>query len=63
VLGVKPWLSRRPVLGAFVEMQQGSRRYLVAGDAKQTDLIPSAPANYSRWSQKMLFAVFLLFNW
>lgn len=37
-LGVKPWLARRPVLGVFVEMQQGARRYLVAGDAKQTDL-------------------------
>jgi uncharacterized protein len=37
-LGVKPWLSRRPVLGVFVEMQQGSRRYVVAGDSKQTDL-------------------------
>jgi hypothetical protein len=37
-LGVKPWLSHRPVLGVFVEMQQGSRRFLVAGDSKQTDL-------------------------
>ena len=37
-LGVKPWLTRRPVLGVFVEMQQGSRKYLVAGDLKQTDL-------------------------
>jgi hypothetical protein len=37
-LGVKPWLSRRPVLGIFVEMQQGARRYVVAGDAKQADL-------------------------
>jgi hypothetical protein len=37
-LGVKPWLSRRPVLGVFVEMQQGARRYVVAGDAKQADL-------------------------
>ena len=31
-LGVKPWLSRRPVLGVFVEMQPGARRYVVAGD-------------------------------
>jgi hypothetical protein len=37
-LGVKPWLSRRPVLGVFVEMQPGARRYVVAGDSKQTDL-------------------------
>lgn len=37
-LGVAPWLSRRPVLGVFVEMQQGSRRYLVAADSGQTDL-------------------------
>ena len=37
-LGIKPWLSRRPVLGVFVEMQQGPRRYVVAGDSKQTDL-------------------------
>jgi len=37
-LGVKPWLARRPVLGVFVEMQPGARRYVVAGDSKQTDL-------------------------
>src|SRR5207248_8501102 len=37
-LGVKPWLSRRPVLGVFVELQQGVRRYVVAGDSKATDL-------------------------
>ena len=37
-LGVKPWLTRRPVLGVFVEMQPGARRYVVAGDAKETDL-------------------------
>ena len=37
-LGVKPWLTRRPVLGVFVEMQPGARRYVVAGDAKDTDL-------------------------
>lgn len=37
-LGVKPWLSRRPVLGVFVEMQPGARRYVVAGDSKETDL-------------------------
>jgi len=37
-LGEKPWLSRRPVLGVFVEMQPGARRYVVAGDSKETDL-------------------------
>jgi uncharacterized protein len=37
-LGVKPWLSRRPVLGVFVELQQGSRRSVVADDSKETDL-------------------------
>jgi len=41
-LGVKPWLSRRPVLGVFVEMQPGARRYVVAGDSKETDLQRSA---------------------
>jgi hypothetical protein len=37
-LGAKPWLSRRPVLAVFAEMQFSARRYVVAGDAKQTDL-------------------------
>jgi hypothetical protein len=37
-LGVKPWLSRRPILGVFVEMEQGSRQYVAASDAKQSDL-------------------------
>jgi uncharacterized protein len=37
-LGVKPWLSRRPILGVFVEMEQGSRQYIAASDAKQSDL-------------------------
>ena len=37
-LGVKPWLSRRPVLGVFVEMQPGARRFVVADDTKETDL-------------------------
>ena len=37
-LGVKPWLSRRPVLGVFVEMEQGSRQYIATSDAKQSDL-------------------------
>ena len=34
-LGVKPWLTRRPVLAVFVEMQQGARRYLVAATRKR----------------------------
>lgn len=37
-LGVKPWLSHRPVLAVFVEMQPGARRYVVADDSKETDL-------------------------
>src|SRR5262245_11449430 len=37
-LGVKPWLSRRPVLGVFAELQPGARRFVVAADAKDTDL-------------------------
>lgn len=37
-LGVKPWLSRRPVLAVFAEMQPGARRYVVADDSKETDL-------------------------
>jgi hypothetical protein len=37
-LGVKPWLSRRPVLGVFVEMQNGARRYVIAADSKETEL-------------------------
>jgi hypothetical protein len=37
-LGLKPWLSRRPVLAVFVEMEQGARRYVVTSDARQSDL-------------------------
>jgi uncharacterized protein len=37
-LGVTSWLSRRPVLGIFVELQFAARRYVVAGDSKETDL-------------------------
>jgi len=37
-LGVKPWLSHRPVLGVFVELRNGARRYLVDSDAKETEL-------------------------
>jgi hypothetical protein len=37
-LGLKPWLSRRPVLGVFVEMQQGLKKHMVTADADQTEL-------------------------
>jgi len=37
-LGLKPWLSQRPVLAVFVEMEQGTRKYIVTADAKQSDL-------------------------
>jgi uncharacterized protein len=37
-LGLKPWLSHRPVLGVFVEMEQGPRKYIVTADARQSDL-------------------------
>jgi hypothetical protein len=37
-LGLEPWLSRRPVLGVFVEMQQGLKKYMVTADAEQTEL-------------------------
>jgi len=37
-LGLKPWLSHRPVLAVFVEMEQGARRYVVTSDARQSDL-------------------------
>ena len=37
-LGLKPWSSRRPGLGVFVEMEQGARQFIVTSDAKQSDL-------------------------
>jgi uncharacterized protein len=37
-LGLKPWLSGRPVLGVFVEMQQGLKKHMVTADADQTEL-------------------------
>ena len=37
-LGVTPWLSRRPVLGVFAELQPGARRFVVAAGSKETDL-------------------------
>jgi hypothetical protein len=37
-LGLKPWPSPRPALGVLIEMEQGSRQYIVTSDAKQSDL-------------------------
>lgn len=37
-LGLQPWLARRPVLGLFVEMEQGTRKYLVTQDSVLGDL-------------------------
>jgi uncharacterized protein len=34
-LRLKPWLSHRPVLAVFVEMQQGPKKYVVTADADQ----------------------------
>ena len=34
-LHIKPWLSHRPVLAVFVEMQQGPKSYMVTADADQ----------------------------
>jgi hypothetical protein len=35
-LGLKPWLSHRPVLAVLVEMQQGARKYFVVADSDQS---------------------------
>ena len=37
-LSLKPWLVRRPVLAVFVEMEQGTRKYIVTSDEKQSDM-------------------------
>ena len=37
-LGLKPWLSHRPRLAVFVEMEQGARNYIVTADGTQSDL-------------------------
>ncbi|XIA64991.1 DUF2066 domain-containing protein [Bradyrhizobium sp. TZ2] len=37
-LRLKPWLSRRPLLAVFVEMEQGPRNYIVTADGSQSDL-------------------------
>ncbi|MBR1277018.1 DUF2066 domain-containing protein [Bradyrhizobium sp. AUGA SZCCT0283] len=36
--GLKPWLSHRPLLAVFAEMEQGPRSYLVTSDGTQSDL-------------------------
>ena len=37
-LGLKPWLSHRPSLAVFVEMEQGPKNYIVTADGTQSDL-------------------------
>jgi hypothetical protein len=37
-LGLKPWLSRRPLLAVFVAMEQGPRKYVVTLDGTQSEL-------------------------
>src|SRR5256885_2017305 len=37
-LGLKPWLSHRPALAVFVEMEQGERKFIVTSDGTQSDL-------------------------
>ena len=35
-IGITPWLSHRPSLAVFVEMEQGPRKYIVTADAGQS---------------------------
>src|SRR5258705_11268977 len=37
-LGLKPWLSHRPPLAVFFEMEQGPKNYIVTADGAQSDL-------------------------
>jgi uncharacterized protein len=37
-LGLKPWLSDRPRLAVFVEMEQGPKNYIVTTDGTRSDL-------------------------
>ncbi|MEH2503808.1 hypothetical protein V1290_002619 [Bradyrhizobium sp. AZCC 1578] len=37
-LGLKPWLSHRPRLAVFVEMENGPRNFIVTADGAQSDL-------------------------
>ena len=36
VLGLTPWLSHRPVLAVFVEMEQGPTKYMVTADSERS---------------------------
>jgi hypothetical protein len=36
--GLKPWLSHRPRLAVFVEMEQGAKNYIVTADGTRSDL-------------------------
>lgn len=35
-LGLTPWLSHRPVVAVFVEIEQGARKYIVTADSGQS---------------------------
>jgi uncharacterized protein len=37
-LGLKPWLSHRPLIAAFVGMEQGPKKYVVTADGAMSDL-------------------------
>jgi hypothetical protein len=37
-IGLKPWLSHRPRLAVFVDMEQGPRNYIVTADGARSDL-------------------------
>ena len=37
-LGLKPWLSQRPRLAVFAEMEQGAKDYIVTADGTRSDL-------------------------
>src|SRR6478672_2959913 len=37
-LRLKPWLSHRPILAVFVEVQQGPKKYVVTADTDQSAL-------------------------
>jgi uncharacterized protein len=37
-LGLKPWLSHRPRLAVFADMEQGPRNYIVTADGTRSDL-------------------------
>jgi uncharacterized protein len=39
-LGLKPWLSHRPVVAVFLEMEQGARNYIVTADAGLSAVAP-----------------------